>query len=501
MSAGDASTLRGNHEIDADVVIVGAGAGGAACAHELASRGLSVAVLEEGHRWLPHQYPASYGWALNHIYADKGSRIVEGDSMYPMPAGRGVGGSTLINSAICYRAPEHVLDQWADDLGLEALRPAAMKPLYEQVERVIGVNQAFAQQARANNLFMKRGAEKLGMDGAFIWRNAPGCIGCGVCHLGCPSGGKGSVDRNFVPMAEAKGARIYADCKVSKIAIERGRARGVEAVVRDVETDQQVGTLKVRARAVVLSAGSVGTPLLLLKQEVANGSDQVGRNLEIHPAVGTYGFVDEAINSWDGVPQAYAVFLDRKEGILLQAYNANPEIFFSSLPWSGPEGMKQLRRMKNLAMCGAIVSDRPSGRVAVGRNGKAKITYQLGDLERKKLLRALRAIVQVLFAAGASEVFPGIGIGDVWARTEAEAIALLHDDVPERELHVYASHPMGTCRMGRDRRSSVVGPDGQAHELPGLYIADASVFPSSLGVNPQLTVMALGMLIGRGITV
>lgn len=501
MSAGDASTLKGRHEVTADVVVVGAGAGGAAAAHELASRGLNVVLLEEGHRWQPHQYPASYGWALNHIYADKGARIVEGESIYPMPGGRGVGGSTLINSAICYRAPDHVLKRWASELDLPALLPEAMKPIYENVERTIGVNQAYPFQARANNLFIKKGAEKLGLDGAFIWRNAPGCVGCGVCHLGCPSGGKGSVDRNFVPMAEAKGARVFSDCKVDSLIVRGGRARGVEAVVRDIETDEKVGTLTVHSNAVVLSAGTVGTPMILLRQDLANRSDQVGRNLEIHPAVGTYGFVEEAINSWDGVPQAYAIFLDREQGILLQAYNANPEIFFSTLPWSGPDGMKRMRRLKNLAMCGALVSDRPSGRVQIGRNGRAKVTYQLGDIERKKLLRALRSVVQVLFAAGATEVYSGVGLGDEWSKTEAHALAQLHDDVPETEMHVYASHPMGTCRMGLDPAQSVVAPDGQAHDLPGLYIADASVFPSSLGVNPQLTVMSLAILIARGLQV
>lgn len=499
--AQDASTLSGRRQMKADVVVVGAGAGGAACAAELGKRGLKVVVLEEGHRWEPRSFTANYGWALNHIYADKGARIVEADSMYPMPGGRGVGGSTLVNSAICYRAPDHVLEHWSKDLGLERLAPAALAPIYARVEETIGVVEMLPIQARANNLFVKRGAERLGLEGAFIHRNAPGCVGCGVCQLGCPSGRKGSVDRNFIPAAESLGVEVCADTKVERIVVRGGRAAGVEAVVRDVETDKDVGALSIEAGAVVLAAGSVATPLLLLKQDLANRSGQVGRNLAIHPAVGTYGYVPDAINSWDGVPQAYAVFLDRQQGILLQTYNAPPEIFFSAMPWSGIDGMKRLRRMKNLAMCGGIVSDRGIGVVSVGRGGRAKVQYQLQDKERSKLLSALRAIVRILFAAGGTEVYPGVGDGLAeWPRTEAEALAWLPDSVPERDMHIYASHPMGTCRMGLDPGSSVVGPDGQAHDLPGLYVADASLMPTSLGVNPQMTVMALGILVGQGVS-
>lgn len=477
-------------------MVVGAGAGGAAAAFAMADKGLSVAVLEEGHRWAPHDFPARYSWAINHIYAEKGSRIVRAGGIYPLPSGRGVGGGTLINSAICYRAPDHVLRHWSDDLGLSALAPKELASKYDFVEKTIGVRPMTEFHARGNNLFVKRGAEKLGLDGAFIWRNAPGCIGCGVCHLGCPSGGKGSVDRNFIPMAEQLGAKVYSDAKVEEIVVRKGRALGVLARIRDIETDEEVGRLSVRAKKVVLSAGAVVTPVMLLKQGLANLSGQVGKNLSLHPAVGTLGFAEEEINSWDGVPQAYAIFLDKQAGILLQAYNASPEIFFSSLPWSGPDGMKKLKHFKNLALCGALVSDGPNGRVEVGFGSRPKVSYSLGDYERKKLLKALRAIVSVLFAGGATEVHSGVGDGLRFGTSEAEVLKELTDDVPEKAMNIIAAHPMGTCRMGTDRTKSVVGPDGQTHDVEGLYVADASLMPTSLGVNPQVTIMALGLLVG-----
>lgn len=492
--AKDAKSLRGHRRIRADVVIVGAGAGGGAAAAELAERGLSVVMLEEGHRYRPNEFPASYGWAINHIYAERGTRIVEGRSYYPLPGGRGVGGSTLINSAICYRAPDDILEKWAAS-GLENLSPERLAPIYARVEETIGVTKMHPLQARANNLFVKRGADALGLGGGFVHRNAPGCVGCGICYLGCPSGGKGSVDRNFIPMAEENGAEVCADCKVAEIVVRDGRAVGV--VARVMDGDEEVGRLTVDADAVVLAAGTVGTPMLLLEHGLANASDQVGRNLAIHPAVGTYGMVDDAINSWDGVPQAYAIPLEK--GVLLQTYNAPPEVFFTTQPWSGVDGMKKMRLMKNIAMCGGLVSDGSNGRVQPGRHGKAKVTYELADRDRHRLIRALRGIVRVLFAAGATEVYPGIGDGVDWAKTESEALAPLTPDVDERDMNVYASHPMGTCRMGINPRTSVVAPSGETHDVRGLWIADASLMPSSLGVNPQMTVMSMAIQVARNV--
>ncbi len=494
--AKDAKSLRGHRKLKTDVVIVGAGAGGAAAAAELTKKGLSVVILEEGHRYRPNEFPASYGWAINHLYAERGTRIVEGDAYYPLPAGRGVGGSTLINSAICYRAPDAVLDAWAS-AGLEGLAPENLAPIYAYVERTTGVTEMHPLQARANNLFVKRGAEALGLDGRFVHRNAPGCVGCGICYLGCPSGGKGSVDRNFIPLAEDRGAEVCADCKVARILTKDGRAVGVEARVVDNETNEEVGRLTVEADAVVLAAGTVGTPLLLLAQGLANRSDQVGRNLAIHPAVGTYGMVDDAINSWDGVPQAYAIQLEK--GVLLQTYNAPPEVFFTTQPWSGVDGMRKMRMLKNIAMCGGLVSDQSNGRVQPGRHGKAKVTYALSTRDRNRLIRALRGIVRVLFAAGATEVYPGIGDGEVWAKTENEALAPLTPKVREREMNIYASHPMGTCRMGVDPKNSVVSPSGETHDVPGLWVADASLMPTSLGVNPQMTVMSMAIHVARNL--
>jgi choline dehydrogenase-like flavoprotein len=480
-----------------DVLVVGSGAGGAAVAWALATAGVDVVVLEAGHRYRPKSFPASYPWALNHIYAGQGAQYVQSDaSIYPMPSGKGVGGSTLINSAICYRAPDGVLEQWRQ-MGLTELAPELLAPIYEELEGLLGVRPAYPQQARLNNLMVKRGAERLGLDGAFVARNAPGCVGCGVCQLGCPSGGKGSVDRNLIPIAERLGTKVVDDAQVQEILVRNGRAEGVRFARIDPESQAVGSEHRIMARAVVLAAGSVGTPRLLLQQGLSNGSRQVGKNLSIHPAVGTYGFFPDLVNSWDGVPQAYAVYLDRKEGILLQSYNAPPEVFLATQPWSGALGMAQLSRLPHLGMCGAIVSDRPLGQVELGPSGQPRVRYALGGLERKKLLRGLRAIVDILFAAGATEVYPGVG--RTWAHDPKVAHALLGDDVPETALSIYASHPMGTCRMGVSKEHSVVGPDGQSHDIPGLYIADASLFPSSLGVNPQMTVMALAAVVGRAL--
>ncbi len=476
--------------VRADVAIVGSGAGGAAAAAELASSGMRVLVVEEGAAWPKARFRPSNTWAARHLYVAGGAQFTRGNPTMPLAQGRAMGGSTVINSAICYHAPEHILRSWSGGLGLDLFDPDEMDVAYELVEKAIGVSRVTEALAGRNNLVVKRGTEALGLRGEFIPRNAPGCEGKGICQLGCPVGGKGSVDRNFLPQAVARGAEIWTGAKVLTIRTARGRVTGLDVAVTDPVSGAAGRRVHVEADCVVLAAGAVATPVILMASGLGAASGQLGRHLHVHPCTGTVALFDEDIHGWDGVFQGYCVTDLRAESILIQTYFATADVFYAQVPGLGEDGQRFLERIGNLASCGVLVGEQESeGRVRRRGDGAPDISYHLADSDRVKLLRGLRTICEIYEAAGSREIYPGVA-GTRPVATAREAARLIPDTVPTQRLFLYASHPMGTARMGRDRRHSVVNPDGEVWGIEGLVVTDSSIFPGSLAVNPQMTVMA-----------
>ncbi len=476
----------------ADVCVVGTGAGGAAVGHTLAKAGAKVLFLEEGRSWAPEQFVPKPSVAYRNLYQDRNTRVMEGKSYIPLPGGRGVGGSTLVNSGICFRAPDRVRRRWSS-FGLDWAAPGGeLDAIYGEVEALLGVAKTDPSQARGNNLIFKKGVERLGHPGGdFISRNAPGCVGCGVCQLGCPTGGKASADLTFIPEAMDSGAEVHTGCRVERILLERGRCIGVEGIALSPD-DRSIGRFQVRAGKTVLAGSAVGTPLLLWRSGTGNRSGQVGKNLHVHPGTGTIAFFDEEIRLWDGVTQGYYVDLE-DEDIVIETFSATPETYYT-LARRSVGG--DLRKMNRMASCGAMIADRSSGTVRPAPDGRPEIAYSLGEEDRARLIRSLRFINTVYAAAGAVELQAGV-TGVPTVRTLDEALAQLHPDVALHEMNVYASHPQGTCRMGVDPDESVVRPDGRTHDVEALYVADGSLFPEALGVNPQITIMSLAVWIGR----
>lgn len=481
--------FRQHEELDCDVVVIGSGAGGAAAAYVLSAGGLRVLILEEGRRFDPEQLVTKTSWANRNLYMERALRFTTGNLYIPLAGGRTVGGSTMLNSAICFRTPERVLRTWQHDHGIDWADPVALEPTFTELEGLIGVAKTQPFQARGNNLLFKAGAEKLGLKGDFISRNAPGCIGCGVCQLGCPIGGKGSVDRNLIPFSLSQGAALVTNAKAHRLLVERGAAVGVEAALLDPKTDRPELRLTVRAKKVVLCAGAIASPIFLLEQRLANGSGQVGRNLHVQPGTGMCARMPQVIDAWDGVTQGY--YVDLGESIL-ETFSSSPDLYYTQWP-----DLVGLDGMRHIASCGVMLGDDSHGTVEPGAGGRAKIRYDLGAHDKDRLVRGLQKISEVFFAVGALEVHPGL-YGKGTAKSHDELVAICNPDVvgPE-QLSVYASHPMGTCRMGTDPKTSVVDPDGQSHELKNLHLADASIFPTSLGVNPQITVMSASMTVAR----
>jgi choline dehydrogenase-like flavoprotein len=295
---------------------------------------------------------------------------------------------------------------------------------------------------------------------------------------------------SYLPRATAAGARVFSGARVRKIRLEAGRAAGVVADVLD-QTGRRRGTLHVDARATVLAAGAVFTPVLLARQHLARSSRQLGRNLVIHPGAGTTARFDEPLRAWRGTMQSYYVDEKLSDGVLLEATFPPPGLGYSagSLPgWGRDKSLFAL--YPHMASCGSIIGDAGVGRVSpLGRHG-VFIRYNLTRGDAAKVLEGIAMAAEIYFAAGAAEVYPMLpGLGSI--RSAAEVRSVREGRWRPSDLHLSAYHPMGSARMGADPSSSVVDPFGHVWDVPDLFVFDASVLPSSCHVNPQITIMAL----------
>ena len=470
-----------------DVVIVGSGAGGSVAAKELAEAGLKVIVLEEGEHFDRRDFTGSPPERLRRFYRGNGLTFTIGVPTISLPIGRGVGGSTLINSGTCFRTPDFVLDSWgmnADELG----------PQFAAIEAALNIGPVGADIMGANGEVMDKGRRELGYSGGPIRRNARGCHGSGVCAFGCPLDAKLGMHVTYLPLAAKAGARIITGCRVDSIIVENGRAVGVRGSTLDPETGamQRDGRFEVSAPHVVLAAGAIYTPVLLQRQRLANSSRQVGRNLRIHPGCGVLGVFDHDLHAWKGVMQSYYVDEKLRDGILVEATYPPPGVGYSAggVGGKGSDLKDFLARYPQTAAAGLIISDTGTGRVRATPGGGLLITYDMHADDVRKTLEGIRLTSEIYLAAGAQEVhtlLPGMPA----VRKREELSWITDGKWGAADLKLSAYHPMGTCRMGSDSRSSVVDEHGRVHDVPGLLIMDASVLPGSTYVNPQITIMAL----------
>jgi choline dehydrogenase-like flavoprotein len=482
--------LRTDATVEADACVIGTGAGGAVVAKELAEAGLDVVMLEEGERYGPDDYTASPRDMSALLYRDGGQIATVGVPPILLPLGRTVGGSSHVNSATCFRTPPAVLELWAHRFGLEDLTPSEMEPWLRRVERELNVSQTPPSIAGKNAAVVKRGADRLGYSGDYVYRNVRGCVGSGVCNFGCPTAAKQHVGVTYVPKAWDAGAVTYSGVRATKLTLERGLLCGVEA-------DTAGGaTLRVKTSLCVLAAGTVHTPLFLRRQGIADPSGQLGRNLSLHPATGVRALFDEAIDMWRGVPQSYYVDEFANEGIMLEGAAATPDWVATSLPYTGERHRRLMESYRHLSQFGVMVSDTSRGTVREF-GGIVHIRYDLNERDTALFKRGIEILCDIYRAAGATRLFPPIaGIPELEpADLDRLRSARLHPS----QLSLMAFHPLGTCRMGADPMAAPVDPSGRLRGVDGLYVTDGSIVPSSLGVNPQITIMALATRIAFGI--
>jgi choline dehydrogenase-like flavoprotein len=485
--------------LDCDVVVIGSGAGGGVVAGELTAAGTSVIVLEQGGYYNEADYNQLELDMLSRLYLDGGATSTK-DRSLTILAGGCLGGGTVVNYTTSFRTPDRVREEWARDFGLPGFLSAEYTRSMDAVSARINVNQQHNRPSCREEL-MARGLTRLGYHLDAMPRNVADCTQdamCGFCGLGCQHGHKQSTLKTYLQDAYDQGARIVVGASADRVLIAQGRAVGVVATVRGA--DGQTRRLTVRAKAVVAACGAIHTPALLLRSGLRN--PHIGRHLGLHPVSGIWGIFDEQVQPWTGAMQALysdqMVDMDgRGYGAKFETAPVHPSLPMLGFPWeSGRQFKRLMTSFPHLSVLGVLLRDRDGGRITIDRQGLPVIDYRISAYDSGHMRRGLHEAAQVLLAAGARELFTGHArwvnhkpggsdtVDDFMRRIDAAGYG------PNR-MAILTFHQMATCRMGSDPRTAVIDGQNQSHEVRNLFVADASAFPTSSGVNPMLTIMAI----------
>lgn len=489
--------------IEADVVVVGSGAGGGVIAGRLAEQGLKVVVLEGGAAFDESDFNQVELWAYQNLYY-RGGPTPTADQNISMQAGACLGGGTTVNWTNSLRTKPWVREQWAREHGLEDVAAEAFDAHLDAVWGRLGVNGDCSELNRPQER-MKRGADALGWSFVKTNRNADPATydpqTAGYMGFGDQSGSKQSTFKTYLLDAVRHGADVITGCWAERVIVEGGRAAGVEATwsEQDPAAPQRSAKVTVRAPQVVVACGALESPALLLRTGI--GGPAVGRNLRLHPCSATLGIYDEDMQSWWGPCHAGLIDefanVEDGSGFLLEGAHYTTAVGASAIPFTTAAEHKQaLAEFRNAATFIGLVRDHGAGHVEIDQAGQAVHFYDLeaDALDVRTTHRALDAQIRCHVAAGADRIHVLASAMPTWHRgDDLEAFIARAQRIPLRYggMRLFSAHQMGTCRMGADPATSVAGPLGELHDTPGVWIGDASAFPTPSGTNPMITIMAL----------
>jgi choline dehydrogenase-like flavoprotein len=481
-----------------DVVVVGSGPGGAVAAKTLAEAGKDVIVLEEGPPFAPTDFTPDAGQAMQRLMRESGMRTTRGNIFMPTLQAIGLGGGSLVNSAISIRAPEWVFEKWQGRSGTSEITAASLAPYYQRVEDFWGLETTSDAIQGDRNFAFKRGCDALGIACEAIVRNTHGCRGSSECFSGCRNAAKQSTDISFLPAAMRNGARVYSGVRVEQIDASGRRATRVRGhVVSPTWNVNGVSPLTasyevtVDAKAIVLAAGCMATPVILEKSGL--GGRWVGKELQFHPGLAIMAVFPEPIYPWRGAAQGYHSLQYLREGMKLEVLWAPTAVLAARLPGFGHDFKTHLLDYNRMAPFDVLVAaDNSYGEVHAKRGGfEPDIKYHFAQADVDLLLRGMAILSDIAWAAGAVEILPGITHMPERLRSKEEAEMLRTKKVLPNEVITASNHAFGSTRMSKHAKDGVVDEWGRVHTLDNVYIADTGVFPGSPAVNPMLTAMAL----------
>jgi choline dehydrogenase-like flavoprotein len=478
--------------LECDAVVVGSGPGGAVVAKELAEGGLDVVLLEEGPPFGKKDFTQEAAASMHRLLREGGTRATRGNMFIPTMQANALGGGSLINSAICARAPEWVWQKWYAATGVE-LSAEIMAPHFARIEEFLFVAPTPAEVQGDRNLKFKKGCDAIGISSEPTWRNVKGCRGSGECFTGCRNGAKKSTDVSYVPAAIRAGARVYTSTRVEEVVAAGRTASGVRGHVVTPFTGREGFAFEVKAKRVVLAAGCMQTPVILQRSKVATESGYAGRELMLHPGLAIMAVFPEVIDPWKGATQGYHSLHYLREGIKLEVLWSPPAVLAARMPGLGHDYQKHLLTYERMAPFDVIIAaDRSRGEVrARSASWEPDIRFHFADEDVKLIQRGLGILSDICWAAGAESILPGLhGIPEViHGKRDAEIIRTMK--LRASDTITAANHAFGSTRMSRDPSKGVVDDRGRCHGYDNLYVADTGIFAGSPAVNPMLTCMAL----------
>lgn len=500
--------LRGETRLTADVVVIGSGAGGAVAAARLAEAGREVVIVEGGEYLHAPDFTEDEGALAPRLFADQSLRATVDGSLTLLQGGA-VGGGTTVNWMLMLRPLEPVLESWAR-AGITGMGLRDLAPHLDRIEREVHATMVPDDGHAPSNRALLAGARRLGWRASAARINAKGCVQAGTCSLGCRYDAKQSALLTYLPRAFAAGARLLADCAVDRIGVtERAVPNGtpgkrVTATVRDPRTRAAVGTVTIDAPVVVLAAGAVGTPVILEKSGLGGGG--VGRYLWLHPTTAVMATYPEETYPLAGIPQSALCdeFIARDQhgfGFWIECPALQPALAAAALPGFGPAHRAAMQQLDHLVAFIVLVrdgsgSDRSMGSVWVDGRGYTRIRYRMTAADRINARLGVEAAARMHLAAGATQA-ASLDAEPIIVRREADLAALRHTSTAPNRATWFSAHVNGTCRLGTHPATSGVTPDGERHGVRGLYVLDGSILPTSLGVNPQETIMAMSSLLAE----
>ena len=501
--------------IAVDVLVIGSGAGGGSVARDLARAGKRVMVIESGALYDERSFPTKERDAYERLYLDSGFTATD-DAHIAILAGGTVGGGTTVNWMTSIPIPDRVRHEWEEQHGVEGVASAAFKRDLNDVLREVGAQPSVEVPPKDATLL--RGAEARGWSGERIQMNRTECGDCGTCPFGCKRGSKQSTLRLHLPQAIEAGAHLIPDCKAERLIISNGAVHG--AVTTYGTRAGSPRTLEIIAAQVVVSGGALRTPLLLRRSGLTHPA--IGQNLRLHPVTLAAGIFPKKIEMWRGTMQAakseeFIAPTEDRNGYIIESAPGHPGLLALGIPWtSRAEHQRLMKLAPYIAPFLAIAKDDGGGSISETRNGFAKIEYRTTPRDERTLRAALGSLVSMAESAGAVEVIAAGSPPIAWRRDDGvEAFEVLQrrltrfDFSPNRGT-VFSAHQMGTARMGSDPVDHACDPFGRVRSssrpratdphggiIKGLYVADGSLFPTALGVNPMITILALAKRVAR----